>query len=71
MSKIVGRTDDARRTAAVVEIKNLEQALHLYKLDSGVYPTTEQGLDALVTKPTSSPVPTTAMLDPWPSKAPR
>lgn len=55
--KIVGRTDDARRTAAAVEIKNLEEALHLYKLDSGIYPTTEQGLDALVNKPTSSPVP--------------
>lgn len=55
--KIVGRTDDARRTAATVEIKNLEEALHLYKLDSGIYPTTEQGLEALVTKPTSSPIP--------------
>lgn len=55
--KIVGRTDDARRTAAIVEIKNLEEALHLYKLDSAIYPTTEQGLKALVTKPTSSPIP--------------
>ena len=55
--KIVGRTDDARRTAAIVEIKNLEEALHLYKLDSAIYPTTEQGLEALVTKPTSSPIP--------------
>jgi len=72
--KIVGRTDDARRTAATVEIKNLEEALHLYKLDSGIYPTTEQGLEALVTKPTSSPVPerwrtggyvTKVPKDPW------
>ncbi|MEW6683218.1 MAG: type II secretion system major pseudopilin GspG [Nitrospirota bacterium] len=55
--KIVGRTDDARRTAAIVEIKNLEEALHLYKLDNAFYPTTEQGLEALVTKPTSSPIP--------------
>lgn len=55
--KIVGRTDDARRTAAIVEIKNLEEALHLYKLDNAIYPTTEQGLKALVTKPTSSPIP--------------
>ena len=55
--KIVGQTDKARRTAAVVQIKNLEEALHLYKLDSGIYPTTEQGLEALVTKPTSSPIP--------------
>jgi general secretion pathway protein G len=55
--KIVGRTDDARRTAAIVEIKNLEQALHLYKLDNGVYPTTDQGLEALVTQPSVSPIP--------------
>ncbi len=55
--KIVGRTDDARRTAAVVEIKNLEEALHLYKLDNSFYPTTEQGLEALVTKPSVSPIP--------------
>ena len=40
-----------------MEIKNLEEALHLYKLDSGIYPSTEQGLEALVTKPTSSPIP--------------
>ena len=55
--KIVGRTDDARRTAAIVEIKHLEAALHLYKLDNGFYPTTEQSLDALVTKPSVSPIP--------------
>lgn len=55
--KIVGRTDDARRTAAVVEIKNIEQALHLYKLDNGFYPTTDQGLEALVAKPSATPVP--------------
>ena len=55
--KIVGRTDDARRTAAIVEIKNIEQALHLYKLDNAVYPTTDQGLEALVTQPAVSPIP--------------
>ena len=55
--KIVGRTDDARRTAAIVEIKNLEEALHLYKLDNGIYPTTDQGLQALVTKPETGTVP--------------
>ena len=55
--KIVGRTDDARHTAAIVEIKHLEEALHLYKLDNGFYPTTEQGLEALVTKPSVSPIP--------------
>ena len=55
--KILGRTDDARITAAKVQIRQLEEALHLYKLDSGLYPSTEQGLDALVNKPTIGEVP--------------
>lgn len=50
--KIMGRTDEAMIAAAKVQIKNIEEALHLYKLDNGVYPGTEQGLDALVHKPT-------------------
>ena len=55
--KILGRTDDARITAAKVQIRQLEEALHLYKLDSGLYPSTEQGMDALVNKPTIGEVP--------------
>ncbi|MBI3584431.1 MAG: type II secretion system major pseudopilin GspG [Nitrospinae bacterium] len=55
--KIIGRTDDARVTEAKVQIKNLETALKLYKLDTGTYPTTEQGLDALIEKPTSGVIP--------------
>jgi general secretion pathway protein G len=57
MPKLVGRTDDARITAAKVQIKNIEQALNLYKLDNGVYPSTEQGLEALVTAPTIGVIP--------------
>ncbi len=49
--KLIGRTDDAKVTATTVQIKNIEQSLALYKLDNGVYPGTEQGLDALVTQP--------------------
>lgn len=49
--KIVNRSDEARRTAAMVQIKNIEEALHLFKLDNGFYPSTEQGLEALVNKP--------------------
>lgn len=49
--KILGRTDEARRTAAKLQIKNFEQALSLFKLDNVYYPSTEQGLEALVTKP--------------------
>jgi general secretion pathway protein G len=55
--RIMGRTDDAKRTAAKVQIRNLEGALQLYKLDNGIYPTTEQGLKALVEKPSVGVVP--------------
>jgi len=56
--KIIGRSDDAKITDAKVQIRNLETALKLYKLDSGSFPTTEQGLQALVTKPTVGKIPT-------------
>jgi general secretion pathway protein G len=55
--RILGRTDDAKRTAAKVQIRNIEGALQLYKLDNGVYPTTEQGLRALVEKPAVGVIP--------------
>ena len=55
--RIMGRTDDAKRTAAKVQIRNIEGALQLYKLDNGVYPSTEQGLKALVEKPSVGVVP--------------
>ncbi len=55
--RIMGRTDDAKRTAAKVQIRNIEGALQLYKLDNGVYPSTEQGLKALVDKPSVGVVP--------------
>ncbi len=54
---IIGRTDEARQTAAKTDISSIMQALKLYKLDNGVYPTQEQGLQALVAKPTTAPVP--------------
>ena len=55
--KLMGRTDDAKITDARVQIKNIETALKLYKLDNGSYPTTEQGLLSLVTKPTVGVIP--------------
>lgn len=55
--KFLGRTDDARITKAKNDIVALESALELYKLDNFSYPTTDQGLEALITKPTSDPVP--------------
>ncbi len=55
--RIMGRTDDAKRTAAKVQIRNIEGALQLYKLDNGVYPSTEQGLKSLVEKPSVGVIP--------------
>jgi len=51
--KLMGRTDDARVVAARQDIATLMQALKLYKLDNQHYPTTAQGLPALVVKPAS------------------
>lgn len=55
--KIIGRSDDAKVADAKVQIRNIETALKLYKLDSGNYPETEQGLQALVAKPTTGKIP--------------
>ena len=55
--RVVGRTDDARIAAARQDIASVMQALKLYRLDNGRYPTTEQGLQALITKPATEPVP--------------
>jgi general secretion pathway protein G len=49
--------DDARRTAARTDVNTLMQSLQRYKLDNQRFPTAEQGLQALVTKPTASPIP--------------
>jgi general secretion pathway protein G len=53
--KLMGRTDDARIMAARQDISTLMQSLKLYRLDNQRYPTTEQGLQALVSKPTGGP----------------
>jgi general secretion pathway protein G len=54
---VLDRADDARVTAAKTDVNNLMQALKLYRLDNQRYPTGEQGLNALVAKPTTGPVP--------------
>ena len=54
---VLNRADDARATAAKTDVNNLMQALKLYKLDNQRYPTAEQGLQALLTKPTVAPIP--------------
>ena len=69
---VLERADDARVTAAKTDVNNIMQALKLYRLDNQRYPTAEQGLQALVIKPTVGPVPGNWKLyleklpnDPW------
>jgi general secretion pathway protein G len=57
LPRFMGRTEEAKKIKAKLQIENLEAALKLYKLDTGMYPTTEQGLEALVQKPATGAVP--------------
>lgn len=72
--RLAGRTQQARVSTAKMDITgNISVALDLYELDNGRFPTSEQGLSALMTRPSSSPVPTNwngpylkrKPLDPW------
>ncbi|OYT91153.1 MAG: type II secretion system protein GspG [Burkholderiales bacterium PBB3] len=54
---VLDRADDARATAAKTDVNNLMQALKLYKLDNQRYPSAEQGLQALLVKPATNPIP--------------
>lgn len=54
---IMGRSDQARVTAAETQLKTLSQALDMYRLDNSHYPSTQQGLQALVTRPGGTPEP--------------
>ncbi|HEX2276968.1 MAG TPA: type II secretion system major pseudopilin GspG [Candidatus Tectomicrobia bacterium] len=72
---ITGYTEKAKREKARADIASLEGALELFKADNGFYPTTEQGLDALIIKPSTGRIPAKWMeggyfkkgvpLDPW------
>lgn len=55
--RIMGRPDEARQAKAKIQIESIETALKLYKLDNGSYPSTEQGLEALVQQPTAGNIP--------------
>jgi general secretion pathway protein G len=55
--RIMGRPEEARRMKAKVQIEAIEMALNLYKLDNGSYPSTDQGLQALVEPPTVGTLP--------------
>ena len=54
---VLDRADDARATAARTDVANLMQALKLYRLDNQRYPGAEQGLQALVARPTAGTIP--------------
>jgi general secretion pathway protein G len=55
--RIMGKPEEARRLKARMDIASLETALKMYKLDNGVYPSTEQGLQALIEAPTIGQLP--------------
>src|SRR5262245_28111381 len=57
MPRIVGETDKARYGTAMAQMRILEDALKRYKLDNGLFPTTEQGLESLVRKPAAGVIP--------------
>jgi general secretion pathway protein G len=76
MPRIVDSPEQAKRVRAKADIKTIESALKLYKIDNGTYPTTEQGIEALIKKPDTVPVPNKwreggylegnkAPMDPW------
>lgn len=56
-TQVIGRVDEARVTKAKQDMKQIELALQMYRIDNSRYPTTEQGLMALVQKPTIEPIP--------------
>jgi len=55
--RLVGQSDSAKITTALTQIKNFEQSLELFHLNNGFFPTTDQGLAALVSKPSIPPEP--------------
>lgn len=55
---LMGNKEQADKQKVMVDIQQLENALDLYKMQNSAYPSTEQGLQALVTQPTTEPVPT-------------
>lgn len=74
---IIGRGDEARVTAAEAQMRSIANALDLYRLDNSHYPSTQQGLEALVSKPSGSPEPRnwnpdgymkSVPVDPWGSE---
>ena len=57
MPNVIGRPDEARVTVARTDVRTIAASLEMYRLDNRAYPATTQGLEALVSRPTSPPAP--------------
>ncbi len=68
--RLLSRPDEAKVTKVKVDMKGIEEALGLFKLDNGFYPSTEQGLAALVKKPETGRIPTKFSVDGYLKKVP-
>ncbi len=68
--RLLSRPDEAKVTKAKVDMKGIEEALGLFKLDTGFYPSTDQGLKALVEKPTTGLIPTKYSVDGYLKRVP-
>lgn len=68
--RILKRPEQARMVAARQDILEIQNAMSLYKLDNGFYPSTSQGIQALVTKSTTAPIPLNWASDGYLKKAP-
>ena len=67
---VIGRPDEARVTVAKTDLKTIATALRMYRLDNGDYPTTQQGLEALVARPTTPPEPRAYPAEPYLNELP-
>lgn len=67
---VIGRPDEARVTVAKTDLKTIATALRMYRLDNGDYPTTEQGLAALASRPTTPPEPRSYPAEPYLTEVP-
>ena len=67
---VIGRPDEARVTVAKTDLKTIATALRMYRLDNGDYPTTQQGLEALVARPTAPPEPRAYPAEPYLNELP-
>jgi general secretion pathway protein G len=68
---VIGRPDEARVTVAKTDLKTVATALRMYRLDNGDYPTTDQGLQALVERPTGPPAPRAYPAEPYLTELPQ